>query len=132
MRIYNGNKKETIDFSKLLKAQAIFERFRQDMRDDRDETGAIHAFKFCYELVWKMMKRILATQGVETVSPKDTFRKSGLAKLIDDAEIWFDFLEKRNLTSHTYEQKNLDAIVAIFEVFSEELDKAIKKMQSIK
>lgn len=125
-------KKETIDFSKLLKAQAVFERFRQDMRDDRDEAGAVQAFEFCYELVWKMLKRVLATQGVEATSPKDTFRKAGLAKLIDDAEIWFDFLEKRNLTSHTYEQENLDAIVAIFDVFSEELDKAIKKMQSIK
>ena len=123
--------KPAIDLSKLLKAQAVFERFRQDMQDDRDQAGAVQAFEFCYELAWKMMKRVLATQGVEVGSPKDTFRKAALAKLIDDPEIWFDFLEKRNLTSHTYEQENLDAIVAVFDIFSSELDKAIQRMQDI-
>ena len=30
-----------IDVSKLLKAQKVFERFRQDMQDDRDQAGAV-------------------------------------------------------------------------------------------
>ena len=118
-----------IDLSKLLKAQTVFERFRVDMQDDRDEAGAVQAFEFCYELAWKMMKRVLATQGVEASSPKDTFRKAALAKIIDDPEVWFDFLDKRNLTSHTYERENLEAIVEIFDLFSVELAKAIKRMQ---
>src|SRR5438067_4588 len=101
--------KDAIDFSKLLKAQAVFERFRNNMKDDQDQAGAVQAFEFCYELTWKIMKRVLAAQGVEATSPKDTFRKAGLAALIDDSEIWFNFLDKRNLTSHTYEQENLDA-----------------------
>jgi nucleotidyltransferase substrate binding protein (TIGR01987 family) len=120
-----------IDFSKLLKAQVVFERFRFDMHDDRDQAGAAQAFEFCYELAWKMMKRFLATQGIDAVSPKDTIRKAALAKLIDDPEIWFDFQEKRNLTAHTYEQENLTAIVEIFDSFSLELDKVIKRMQAL-
>jgi nucleotidyltransferase substrate binding protein (TIGR01987 family) len=122
-------KNSAIDFSKLLKAQAVFERFRHDMKDDRDQTGAVQAFEFCYELAWKMMKRVLETQGIDVESPKDAFRKAALAKLIDDPEIWFDFKEKRNLTSHTYEQENLTAVVEIFDLFSLELDKVIKRMQ---
>ena len=121
--------KDIIDFSKLLKAQATFERFRQNMVDDRDQVGAIHAFKFCYELALKMMKHILATQGVEANAPKDVFRKAALEKLIDNPEIWFDFLDKRYLTSYTYEQENVDAIVAVFDSFSSELDKVIKRIQ---
>ncbi len=121
-----------IDFSKLLKAQAVFERFRQDMQDDRDQAGAVQAFEFCYELAWKMMKRVLATQGVDAASPRDAFRKAALAKLIDDPEVWFDFLDKRNLTSHTNDQENLDAIVAVFDIFSEELGKVIERMQALK
>ncbi|HEX4069446.1 MAG TPA: HI0074 family nucleotidyltransferase substrate-binding subunit [Candidatus Babeliales bacterium] len=122
-------KKELIDFSKLLKEQKVFEQVRVDMQDERDQMGATQAFEFCYELASKMMKRVLATQGVDTESPKDTFRKAAVAKIIDDPEIWFDFKEKRNLTSHTYEQENLTAIVEIFDLFSAELDKAIKRMQ---
>ena len=121
--------KQIIDLSKLLKAQEVFERVRLDMQDERDQMGATQAFEFCYELAWKMMKRVLAAQGVDTESPKDTFRKAALAKIIDDPEVWFDFKEKRNLTSHTYEQENLTAIVGIFDLFSAELDKAIKRMQ---
>jgi nucleotidyltransferase substrate binding protein (TIGR01987 family) len=123
--------KKTIDLSKLLKAQAVFERFRKDMKDDRDQTGAAQAFEFCYELSWKMMKRVLATQGIDTESPKDTMRKAALAKIIDDPEVWFDFQEKRNLISHTYEQENLEAIVAIFDLFSTELGKVIKRLQAL-
>lgn len=61
-----------MDISKLIKAKAIFERFRKDMLDDRDEAGAIQAFEFCFELAWKMMKRFLGERGQETGSPKDT------------------------------------------------------------
>ena len=32
----------------LLKAASVFERFRVDREDDRDEAGAIQAFAFCY------------------------------------------------------------------------------------
>lgn len=120
-----------LDISKLLKAQAVFERFRYDMQDDRDQAGAAQAFEFCYELAWKMMKRYLATQGVEVVSPKDALRKAAIAKLIDDSEIWYNFAEKRNLTSHTYEQENLDAIVAIFDEFSSELEKLIVRLREL-
>jgi nucleotidyltransferase substrate binding protein (TIGR01987 family) len=123
--------KKTIDLSKLLKAQAVFERFRRDMRDDRDEAGAVQAFEFCYELAWKMMKRYLAMQGIEVEGSRNAFRQSALIKLIDDPEIWFDFLEKRNLTVHTYEQENLNAIVAIFDLFSAELDTLIKRLQAL-
>ncbi len=121
--------RDVLDLSKLLKAQNTFERFRQDMLDDRDQAGAVQAFEFCYELAWKIMKRYLAIQGVEVESPRDTIRKAALEKLIDDPEIWFDFQEKRNLTVHTYEQENLDAIVAIFDLFSVELAKLIQRLQ---
>ncbi|MEI8365121.1 MAG: HI0074 family nucleotidyltransferase substrate-binding subunit [Parachlamydiaceae bacterium] len=121
----------TIDLSKLFKARDIFERFRQDMQDDRDQAGAIQAFEFCYELAWKMMKRVLESRGQEVGSPKDTFRKAVLEKIIDDPEIWFEFQKKRNLTSHTYEQENVNAILEIFDTFSIELEKLIQRLGTL-
>jgi len=121
----------TIDFSKLLKAQAVFEQFRQDMQDDRDKAGAVKAFEFCYELAWKMMKRVLAMRGQETGSPKDTFRAAALEKIIIDPELWFEFQKKRNLSVHTYERENLEAIVEIFDQFSDELENLISRLQEM-
>lgn len=120
---------ETLDLTKLIKAQQVFEQFRQGMEDDRDKAGAVQAFESCYELSWKMMKRFLATRGQETGSPKDTFRKAAIEKLINDPEIWFDFQKKRNLTTHTYEQENLEAIVNIFDQFSQEMTTLIKQLK---
>ena len=121
----------TIDLSKVLKAQAVFERFRQDMRNDRDQAGAVQAFEFCYELAWKIMKRFLASRGQETGSPKDTFRAAAIEKIIDDPEVWFEFQKKRNLTTHTYEHENLEAIVAIFDQFSDELNRLIERLKGM-
>lgn len=113
----------------LLKAQSVFERFRRDMEDDRDKTGAIRAFDFCYELAWKTMKRCLAVRGIETGSPRDTFRAAAAEKIIADLETWFEFQKKRDLAAHAYEQENLEAIVAIFDSFSEELNALIKRLK---
>lgn len=118
-----------IDLSKVLKAQAVFERFRQDMRNDRDQAGAVQAFEFCYELAWKIMKRFLAGRGQETGSPKDTFRAAAIEKIIDDPEIWFEFQKKRVLASYTYDQENLETIVEIFDQFSLELEKLVKRLK---
>ena len=123
--------KPIIDLSKIVKAQATFERFRKSMTDeDITQAGTVQAFEFCYELAWKMMKRFLSTQGIETLSPKDTFRKAALAKIIDNPEVWFDFQEKRNLTAHTYEQENLDTIINILDSFSTELNTVITRIKA--
>ncbi len=120
-----------LDFNNLVKAQTVFERFRKNMQDDRDQAGAVQAFKICYELSWKVMKRILAAQGVESTAPRDVFRKANLAQLLDNLENWFSFIEKRHLTSYTYDQENVDAIVESFDLFSAELNKTIEKMKSL-
>ncbi|MBI2707982.1 MAG: nucleotidyltransferase substrate binding protein [Proteobacteria bacterium] len=122
---------EDIDISHLLKARDVFERFRKDMVTDRDKTGAAQAFEFCYELCWKVMKRVLEGRGLTVGSPKDTFRKAVHEQLIKDPEIWFAFQDARNLTVHTYNKENLEAIVAIFDIFSKEMDNLILKLKDL-
>jgi nucleotidyltransferase substrate binding protein (TIGR01987 family) len=100
------------------------------MQTDRDKAGAVLAFEFCYELSWKSMKRALKNSGVDADSPEEVFRKAAIAKIIDDPEIWFDFQQKRNLTTHTYEYANVEMILAIFENFSLELKKLLLKLEN--
>lgn len=122
---------DCIKTNNLRKAQGTFERFRQDMKTDRDQAGAIQAFEFCYELCWKLMKRVLESRGQETGSPKDTFRKAALEKLIDDPEIWFEFQKKRNLTTHAYEEEILKVIIASFDKFSSEMQKLLERVEEL-
>ncbi|HXF29559.1 MAG TPA: nucleotidyltransferase substrate binding protein [Chlamydiales bacterium] len=112
---------EGIDVSNLLKARQVFERFRRHLGTDQEQAGAIQSFEFSYEMAWKTMKRILEKRGVEAQSPRDVFRHAARNGLISDPELWFVFLEKRNLTSHTYKEENVQSILKIFDSFSSAL-----------
>jgi len=122
---------DEINTSHIRKAFDVFELFRRNLGTDQEKAGAVQAFEFCYEISWKIMKRILEHRGLEVGSPKDTFRKAHEEKLIDDPEVWFEFQKKRNLTVHTYNAKNLDIIVESFDLFSSEMSSLIERIEQL-
>lgn len=122
---------EKIDLSPIVKAQKVFEQFRQDLTTEKDKTATVQAFEFCYELCWKLMNRVLQARGVTVGFARDTFRKAVHEHLIEDPELWIRFQNARNLTSHSYNQESLEEIVLIFDTFSVEMDKLIKKLKSL-
>jgi len=102
---------DDINIESLLKAFSKFEKFRQNLDAKQEQAGAIHAFKYCFELLWKRMKRLLEARGKIANSPREAFRMAALVggphvkrsvhgakRFIKDPEIWFDFLKKRNIT----------------------------------
>ncbi len=107
-----------IDITPLLKAHKKFEQFRQHLNSEQEQAGAIQAFEFTYELAWKTMKRLLATKGTTTNSPRDTFREAALVGFIDDPELWFDFIDIRNESLCAYDQAKQALIISHFEAFS--------------
>src|SRR3989338_3342497 len=67
--------------------------------------GIIQRFEYTVELCWKMLKRQLEESGLERVDAlgiRDLFRVGFEQSLIENPVPWFDYLKKRNLTSHTY------------------------------
>ncbi len=64
----------------------------------------IHRFEFSFELAWKLMKVVLDYEGIEVSSPRSSIREGWKAGLIVDAETWLDMQEKRNLSTHTYDE----------------------------
>lgn len=120
---------ENFSILPIKKAQQVFEKFRKNLNSDQEKAGAVQAFEFCYELSWKTMKRVLELRGLEVGSPKDTFRKAHEEGLIKDPEIWFEFQKVRNIVTHTYNEKNLDLIVASFDSFSIEMQKLIEQFE---
>jgi len=120
---------DSISIDSLLKAAKTFERFRTNMVTDRDKAGGIQAFEFTYELAWKTMKRILAQRGVEVASPRDCIRQAAKNGLISNPEVWFKFIELRNVTTHTYNEETVLAIVDHFDEFSQALKELITNLE---
>ncbi len=89
----------------------------QRAKDDLDKDGVIQRFEFTIELLWKVLKAILAYQGIECYSPRNCIKEAYKAYLIDDDEIILDMLEDRNKSSHVYS-----------ETTSEEIFERIKKI----
>ena len=72
--------------------------------DDLYLDATIQRFEFTYELCWKLMKAYLQHIGVEVNNPRAAIRESMKQEIITDKPEWFDMLEKRNLTTHTYHE----------------------------
>ncbi len=115
----------------LLKAFEKFETFRNNDRTEQERAGIIQAFEYCFELSWKMMKRILHERGKVANSPREVFRMAALEGFIIDPEIWFEFIKKRNLTVHTYNESDAQSVLDICASFSTEVRKFLDKVRSI-
>jgi len=71
----------------------------------RDAT--IQRFEFTFEVVWKTLRLFLERQGHECGGPRPTLKKAfaeGLIVTPEEADVWLQMLEDRNLTSHAYDQ----------------------------
>lgn len=65
--------------------------------------GTIQRFEFALELFWKSLKRLLAAEGIETATPKETSGAAYQAHWLHDQTAWLDMLADRNRTSHVYD-----------------------------
>lgn len=84
---------DNVYITPLLKAFKKFEAFRVHTVTEQEKAGAIQAFEYCFELVWKIMKKLLEERGRIANSPKETFRMAALEGFIQDVEVWFNFFK---------------------------------------
>jgi len=123
-----------IDITSLVRASKTLDdalvRALGEEDDDMLRDACIQRFEYCFELGWKMMKRVLGYQGVEVNSPRQVFRQATKEGLIGDPEPWFEFLEKRNLTVHTYNNDTAVEIWEILPVFQKSLHELIANFKN--
>jgi nucleotidyltransferase substrate binding protein (TIGR01987 family) len=95
--------------------------------------GVIQRFEYSFELAWKILQRVLEQQGYmdedKILSKKDIFRIAFQKHLIQEAEIWFEFLEARNESAHLYNPATADKVFAIAKKFPAELKKLISLLK---
>jgi len=67
--------------------------------------AAIQRFEFTFELVWKTLQLYLEHEGLESSGPRAVLKRAFVIRLIsdqDEADVWLQMLDDRNLTSHAY------------------------------
>jgi nucleotidyltransferase substrate binding protein (TIGR01987 family) len=96
----------------------------------RDAT--IQRFEYTYELAWKMIKRHLEWSGAveaDSLPRKELFREAARVKLIEDAEVWFEYHQARNQTSHTYEEKTAREVYQVAKRFAVDARKLLLELE---
>ncbi len=87
--------------------------------------ASIQRFEFCVELAWKVAIKSL---GQPVTSPKPALREMFKSGLISDIDLWFDFIEARNKSSHTYDEniaKEVFAFISKFILAAKDLETRI-------
>ena len=128
-KIMRSREIKRLDLTVLKKAYATLVKFMEHSRTEQEQAGIIQAFELCYELSWKMMKKFLYNEGIEVNSPRGAFREAAKNGIIKDVRLWFDFLEKRNETMHTYNEQILKNIIKVIPKFKSELGELIELLE---
>jgi len=125
--ILNGK----LDIEPLITARDFLQKALQEAKTELEIAGTIQAFEVCYELAYKTCRKILSLRGTHVYTSKEVFRIAGLEGLIPDAEPWFDYVEKRNITVHEYYKKIMKEVYPILPQFLKNLDILIKSLKKL-
>lgn len=99
-------------FSNFKKAFAqLEEAVQKEEFTDLEREGLVQRFEYTYELAWNTMKDYLEDQGYRDITgSKDAVKQAFQSGLIAEGETWFDMIESRKLTSHTYDEETAEKI----------------------
>ena len=75
------------------------------------QDAAIQRFKFCMALYWKVLKKFLAYEAIDSTTPREVLQKAYQFNLIDDEKIWLQMLHDRNKMSRCWKIRHFDSIV---------------------
>ncbi|GEN46404.1 nucleotidyltransferase substrate binding protein [Alkalibacillus haloalkaliphilus] len=89
------------NFEKVF--QLLEEHNQEELNSKILIAGYIQFFEMTMELSWKVMKDYLEAEGYIVKSPRETIKQAYQNGIINDGHIWLEALNKRNLTTHTYD-----------------------------
>jgi len=124
-----------LDLTSLRSALAALEKslgfLNSELAENADlreqfRAAAVQAFEFTHELAFKMLKRQLEQMAadpaeIDKMAYMDLVRSGAEAGLIADVARFRDYWEKRNITSHTYDQTKAEQIVAVLSDFRDDI-----------
>ncbi len=98
-----------------------------------NKDATIQRFEFTFELLWKTLKTYIEESGRDAMpaSPKDVFRVAADLEIIPDPAPYFEYLRKRNLSTHTYSQEQADSIYEAAKDFPLAVETILQKVREL-
>lgn len=130
---------EILDLTSLKKAYSslieVIELYNADKTNAITRDSMIQRFEYTYSLALKMIKRYFKNSAfifdnLDSISFNEMIRQANkMDLLLSNLEKWDIYRQKRNLTSHTYDEKTALEVVSVIEDFSKEIDYLIQKLE---
>jgi nucleotidyltransferase substrate binding protein (TIGR01987 family) len=118
---------------KLANLERAVERLGEALQASPDDPlsidGTIQRFEFVFELFWKTLRRLLAADGIQVGTPRETLKKAFSARWIGDEEIWLQMLADRNQTSHVYDEQTARQIYGNIRSYQPLLEQALTELK---
>ena len=120
------NKSEPTSLLEFEKALISLEKALSEPKTDITRDASIQRFEFCVELAWKTAKKKM---GSDSIAPKVIVREMAQQRLIEDPELWIQFVNARNESSHTYKE---DVARRVLDVATHFLPEGKKLLSALK
>lgn len=111
----------------LKEALLIFENEKELEMQKLIRDACIQRFEFCVKLAWKSSLKVI---GIQALPPKPAIREMAQGELIENIDLWFDFIEARNKSSHTYDENVAQQVFAVALQFVSEGEALLKKLRN--
>ena len=130
---------EIIDLTSFKKALAslfeVIKIYNSDKTNLITRDSMIQRFEYTYSISLKMIKRYLAGgafvfENIDGMTFNEMIRQANkMGILRSNLEKWDIYSQKRNLTSHTYDEKIAQDVVSIIEDFVLEAKYLLEKLK---
>ena len=113
--------------------ESIISRYEKENDIDiRD--SVIQRFEYTYSMSLKMISRFLKQNDISEEISSMTFneiirRANQFGLLKTNLETWDEYRKKRNMTSHTYDEKIANDVVAIIPAFKDEAEFLLNRLK---
>jgi len=90
--------------------------------------SAIKRFELSFDLAWKCIQAYARREGLDCQSPRACLKTAFQLGLIDYEDDWLKMLDDRNLSVHTYKEKNAEDIYGRLSKYIGLLDNLAKNL----
>lgn len=117
----------------LARLNSILIRYEKDNYDADIRDAVIQRFEIAYSLTLKTIIRFINIQAPENL-PSLTFNEiirtaNKLGLLKNNLVIWTDYRQKRNATSHTYDEEVANDVVSVIPSFRDEVEYILNELK---
>lgn len=126
-------KVSVVELSKAIDSlQEALDFYRKQVAGSKEQLvfrdACIQRFEYCIEISWKTSMKVL---GSSTSAAKPAVREMARNNLVQDSSLWIEFIDARNDSSHSYDEKVAKKVFDRIQLFLPESQQLLKELQKI-